>query len=92
MVLRAPWSLESLAFLRLAVVRANSALLSVPAHNALVANLESSVRRRLVRTNWLRTLCWTLRLLLAAAFVALEMRCSPTFWTRVQLLARSERL
>lgn len=35
--------------------------LSVPAHQALSANFDVDVHRRLVATNWLRTVAWTAR-------------------------------
>lgn len=70
----APWPLKALSLTLLAVVWASTALIQVPAHNALVAAFELSTHRRLVNTNWLRTVCWSLRLLLAASFVGLEMR------------------
>jgi hypothetical protein len=45
----------------LAVVWASTFLLQVPAHRRLADRFESAAYRRLVRTNWVRTVAWTLR-------------------------------
>lgn len=46
-----------------------TALLSVPAHHKLGAGFDQAVHRRLVRTNWVRTVAWTLRSALTVAIV-----------------------
>lgn len=38
--------------------------LQVPAHNALQSGFDATIHNRLVSTNWLRTIAWTLRGLL----------------------------
>lgn len=38
-----------------------TALISVPLHNQLSSGYDSSTVQRLVRTNWIRTVLWTLR-------------------------------
>ena len=55
----APWPLLGLALL--AVVWASTFLLQVPCHRALSTRADLAVMRRLVRTNWLRTVAWSLR-------------------------------
>ena len=49
----------------LIVVWASTALFSVPAHGALARGFAPEVHRRLVRTNWIRTLGWSARSVLA---------------------------
>jgi len=46
------------------VVFASTALLSVPAHQRLAGGLDRAIHRRLVLTNWVRTLAWSLHLAL----------------------------
>ncbi len=53
------------AFSLLLVVWASTAFLQVPAHNQLAKHYNASVIRRLVRTNWIRTLGWSGRGVLA---------------------------
>ena len=40
---------------------ASTFLLSVPAHEALAGGFDEAAWRRLVHTNWVRTLAWTVR-------------------------------
>jgi hypothetical protein len=51
----------------LAAVWISTALLQVPCHRRLAHGFDADVVRRLVATNWIRTVCWTLRLLVALA-------------------------
>lgn len=44
-----------------AVNWASTALLQVPCHDALGRSFDPEVHRRLVRTNWIRTVAWSLR-------------------------------
>ncbi len=39
----------------------STAFLQVPCHNQLGAGFDERVHRRLVRTNWLRTIAWSVR-------------------------------
>jgi len=45
------------------IIWASTFFLQVPLHSALSQEFDLGVQRRLVRTNWLRTLVWTLRAL-----------------------------
>lgn len=45
----------------LILVWVSTALVQVPLHDRLAGGLDEEVVRRLVRSNWLRTLAWTLR-------------------------------
>lgn len=45
----------------------STALQQVPCHRRLVAGHDPVVIRRLVRTNWIRTIAWTVRALVAVA-------------------------
>jgi hypothetical protein len=47
--------------LLLAIVWIATALLSVPAHEALARGFDESVHARLVGTNWIRTAAWSAR-------------------------------
>lgn len=46
-----------------------TAFLSVPCHSKLNAGFDADIHRRLVDTNWIRTIAWTLRGGLVAWFV-----------------------
>ncbi len=60
LTLRADWLALAGAVL-LAIIWASTALLQVPAHSRLERGFDAHVHRRLVRTNWIRTVCWTAR-------------------------------
>lgn len=45
----------------LSVIWLSTFLLQVPCHRKLEQHFDLSVQRRLVRSNWIRTLCWTAR-------------------------------
>jgi hypothetical protein len=49
----------------LALIWVATALWSVPAHGRLAAGFDAAVHRQLVDSNWLRTLAWTARGVLA---------------------------
>lgn len=61
------WALVGLVLL--AVVLGSTVLLQVPAHARLAQNYDDKVVKRLVRSNWIRTVGWTLRCGLAAGLV-----------------------
>lgn len=56
----------------LAVVWASTWAVQIPCHRRLSVAFDPVVHRRLVRTNWLRTACWSLRGLLALAMTAAD--------------------
>jgi hypothetical protein len=45
----------------LAVIWASTAFLQVPKHNALQHGFDAETHAALVKTNWIRTVCWTAR-------------------------------
>ena len=45
----------------LAIIWVSTALLQAPAHGRLKRGFDPSVHRRLVRTNWIRTIAWLAR-------------------------------
>lgn len=45
----------------LVVIWLSTAAIQVPCHKRLEAGFDTAVHRRLVRSNWIRTLAWTLR-------------------------------
>lgn len=45
----------------LAIIWVSTAALQAPAHGRLVRGFDASVHRRLVSTNWIRTLAWLAR-------------------------------
>ncbi|MDJ0868604.1 MAG: hypothetical protein QNK03_21020 [Myxococcota bacterium] len=58
----------------LLVIWLSTALLQVPRHRDLVTGFDADAHRRLVVTNWVRTVAWSLRgLLLLAAVLALML-------------------
>ena len=58
----------------LAIVWISTAALQVPAHTRLLTGLDGSVVRRLVASNWIRTIAWSARAIVAIAMLALAMR------------------
>jgi hypothetical protein len=54
----------------LALVWASTAVLQVPCHGRLARGFDASTARRLVRTNWIRTLGWSGRGLVAGLLCA----------------------
>ena len=63
----------SIGLALLAVVWISTALLQVPAHNALGAGLDLDIATRLSHSNWLRTAAWTARSGIALYMVWLVM-------------------
>jgi len=57
------------ALFLLIVVWLSTAFLQVPCHSKLNLAFDADAHRRLVSSNWIRTVCWTLRGLLVAWFV-----------------------
>lgn len=55
----------------LAIIWGATALLLVPAHDALSRGFDPAVHRRLVATNWIRTAAWTGRSALCVAALVL---------------------
>jgi hypothetical protein len=54
----------------LAVVWGATLFVSVPRHNLLAAGYDGAAQASLVSTNWIRTIAWTARALVALAMVA----------------------
>ena len=54
----------SVGFSLLALIWISTALIQVPYHGVLQRGFDPAVHRRLVRTNWVRTVAWSLRGLL----------------------------
>lgn len=54
------WAVNS-GFALVAVIWISTALLQVPCHDALVKGFQAFVHQRLVATNWIRTVAWSLR-------------------------------
>lgn len=55
----------------LAVVHSSTVLLQVPAHRDLTVGKAEGTIRRLVATNWIRTIGWTVRVILAVGMILL---------------------
>jgi len=49
------------------IIWLSTALFQVPCHNKLASGYDPVVHRKLVRTNWIRTIGWTARLVLIIA-------------------------
>ncbi len=64
-----PGWMEIVGALLLAVVWISTFLIQVPCHERLAVSVQDQVHRRLVATNWIRTVGWTLRGLLALAML-----------------------
>jgi hypothetical protein len=57
----------------LVVVWASTGLLQVPLHGRLLRGLDEAVVRRLVGTNWIRTVAWSLRSVLVGYWLLRRM-------------------
>ena len=53
----------------LALIHASTVFVQVPAHGRLAGGYDAATVRRLVRTNWVRTVGWSTRGVVAAAMV-----------------------
>ena len=60
------------ALVLLVVAWLSTAFLQVPCHSKLNIAFDADVHRRLVNSNWIRTISWTLRGLLVAVRVRIE--------------------
>ncbi|MGE0142409.1 MAG: hypothetical protein AB7I19_04040 [Planctomycetota bacterium] len=58
-----------LGMLLLAVVWLSTFCLQVPMHRRLESGFDAAAQRRLVRTNWIRTIAWTVRAVLAVSIL-----------------------
>jgi hypothetical protein len=58
----------------LALIWISTAALQVPAHARLSTGFDGSAARRLVASNWIRTVAWSARALVAIAMLALTTR------------------
>jgi hypothetical protein len=54
----------------LAIIWISTAILQAPAHRRLTRGFDASVHRRLVQTNWIRTISWLARVPIALAIVS----------------------
>ena len=62
--------------LLLLIIWASTGLLQVPLHNGLLEHFDAERHKQLVRTNWIRTICWTCRGGLVLYVIHLLMRSS----------------
>lgn len=62
-----------MALALLGVTWLSTLLQQVPAHRELLSGFDAASHRRLVRTNWIRTVAWTIRGGLSVWFVVLAM-------------------
>ena len=53
-----------------AVIWMSTAFIQVPCHNRLVDGFDEQAHTRLVRTNWIRTVAWTIRGVLSLAMLS----------------------
>lgn len=64
-----PGWMELAGLLLLAVIWVSTFLIQVPCHEKLSVSFQAQVHRLLVETNWIRTVGWTLRGMLALAML-----------------------
>jgi hypothetical protein len=67
------WALW-LGFALVGIIWLSTLLLQVPQHNRLAVAFDPAAHRRLVLTNWIRTLAWSARALLVAWMVSRQFR------------------
>jgi hypothetical protein len=60
---------QSLGWLLLVIIWGSTFFVQVPIHNALVRGKDASLIDRLVYTNWIRTVAWTMRGAIALIYV-----------------------
>ncbi|MCA9290473.1 MAG: hypothetical protein KDA25_05050 [Phycisphaerales bacterium] len=75
-VVVAPGIARVLAIIGLAalgVIWGSTAMIQVPCHRRLERGYDDAAARRLVVTNWIRTVSWTIRVPIAIALLRLEM-------------------
>ena len=61
-----PGVLTLLGFSMLLIIWLSTAFVQVPAHRRLEAGFEATAHRQLVTTNWIRTVLWSARTVIAA--------------------------
>jgi hypothetical protein len=64
------YPLTSTGLLLVVLIWGSTAALQVPSHKALTAGFEQRAHRRLVATNWVRTVLWSARSVLACVLIA----------------------
>lgn len=64
----APWTLWT-GLVLLAIIWLSTALIQVPCHDILSQGFDAVVHKRLVWTNWLRTIAWSIRGILVLRMV-----------------------
>ena len=69
---RDPLTLAGVA--SLAVIWSSTALLQIPLHNALSNGFDPEIHARLVQTNWIRTIGWTARGLIALCLLRVSLQ------------------
>lgn len=57
------------AFILLIIIWLSTFLIQVPIHSALLKEREESKILKLVKTNWIRTIAWTLRAILLSLYI-----------------------
>ncbi len=55
------WSLAWLGFILLITIWLSTAVIQIPCHNSLSNQFSRKVHRKLVSSNWIRTIAWTIR-------------------------------
>jgi len=66
----APAALAAAGAALLAIVWGSTFFVQVPCHTRLGDGFDARAHRRLVRSNWIRTIAWSARLVIAAALIA----------------------
>lgn len=56
----------------LGIIWLSTFLVQVPLHDALLKGFVSTTHKKLVRTNWVRTIAWTLRGIVAAGLILIS--------------------
>ena len=63
------WFLPAIGSVLLLAIWLSTALVQMPLHDRMLQGPDAAAQRRLVRTNWIRTVAWTLRGAIALAIV-----------------------
>jgi len=62
-----------LALVLLLLVWASTFLIQVPLHNQLAQKRNETLIKKLIQSNWVRTICWTLRLILMFVIIGVDV-------------------
>ena len=61
----------------LGVIWFSTLLFQIPCHNKLSSRFDENVLMMLIKTNWIRTICWTLRGIIVLIMLDILLKNTP---------------